>query len=85
MVGGDIVSLLLFAAIGRGSHAETTGLAGALETALPFLIGAAIPQGLPGNDNYAVGFNPKWVGRYTCAVINWWMLVDIIASSTYLS
>lgn len=40
LVGGDVAALLLFAAIGRGSHAETNGLAGILDTAWPFLLGA---------------------------------------------
>lgn len=40
LVGGDVASLLLFAAIGRGSHAEIGGLAGVIDTAWPFLLGA---------------------------------------------
>lgn len=41
LVGGDAVAVLLFSAIGRGSHAEVDGLAGVLNTAWPFLAGAA--------------------------------------------
>lgn len=38
-MGGDAAAVLLFAAIGRGSHAELDGLAGVLNTAWPFLAG----------------------------------------------
>lgn len=41
LVGGDAAAVLLFSAIGRGSHAELDGLAGVLNTAWPFLAGAA--------------------------------------------
>jgi Protein of unknown function (DUF3054) len=40
LVGGDAAAVLLFAGIGRGSHAELDGLAGVLATAWPFLAGA---------------------------------------------
>ncbi len=39
---GDVISFLLFAAIGRGSHGEATGFGALLEvgkTAAPFLLG----------------------------------------------
>jgi hypothetical protein len=42
LVAGDIVALLIFAAIGRRSHGEASGLAAVGEvaqTALPFVIG----------------------------------------------
>jgi hypothetical protein len=42
LLAGDIVSFMLFAAIGRGSHGEATGLAALGEvagTAAPFLLG----------------------------------------------
>ncbi|NNJ09259.1 DUF3054 domain-containing protein [Chloroflexales bacterium ZM16-3] len=42
LVGGDVVALMVFAAIGRGSHGEAAGL-GAIgevaQTAAPFVIG----------------------------------------------
>lgn len=38
MVGIDIVMVLIFAVIGRGSHAEGHALIGVLSTAWPFLI-----------------------------------------------
>jgi hypothetical protein len=42
LIGGDVVALMVFAAIGRGSHGEAAGL-GALgevaQTAAPFIIG----------------------------------------------
>ena len=41
LVGGDAAALLLFVAVGRGSHAELDGLAGVLDTAWPFLLGAS--------------------------------------------
>ena len=40
LAGGDAAALLLFAAVGRGSHAELDGLAGVLDTAWPFIVGA---------------------------------------------
>jgi len=42
LAGGDAAALLLFAAVGRGSHAELDGIAGVLDTAWPFLLGASI-------------------------------------------
>ncbi|OZC51130.1 DUF3054 domain-containing protein [Rhodococcoides fascians A21d2] len=38
----DLLMVLLFAAIGRRSHAEATALSGLLHTAWPFVVGAAI-------------------------------------------
>ena len=38
----DVVVLLVFAAIGRGSHAESLDAAGVLQTAWPFVAGAAV-------------------------------------------
>lgn len=38
----DIVLILAFVVIGRGSHDETSGLTGVLATAWPFIAGAAI-------------------------------------------
>ncbi len=37
----DVVLVVLFAAVGRRSHAEGLDVAGVLRTALPFLVGAA--------------------------------------------
>jgi len=42
LVAGDIVSFLVFATVGRGSHGEANGLGAGLEiarTALPFALG----------------------------------------------
>ena len=36
----DVVAVLLFAAIGRRAHAESTAIIGVLTTAWPFLVGA---------------------------------------------
>jgi len=41
-LAADAVAILLFAAIGRRSHAEGLALAGVLRTAWPFLAGAAL-------------------------------------------
>lgn len=38
----DVVLILVFAAVGRASHAEDNPVLGALSTAAPFLLGAAI-------------------------------------------
>ena len=35
----DVICVLLFAIVGRGSHAEANSLAGVLHTAWPFLVG----------------------------------------------
>ena len=45
LVGGDAAALLAFAAVGRGSHAELDGIAGVLDTAWPFLLGALFRVG----------------------------------------
>ena len=37
----DTVLIIVFAAIGRGTHEESNALAGALDTAWPFLVGLA--------------------------------------------
>lgn len=42
LVAGDVVSFLVFAAVGRGTHGEASGLAASAEiaqTALPFALG----------------------------------------------
>ena len=39
LVGGDLIALLTFAAIGRASHGEHLGPAAIVMTALPFVIG----------------------------------------------
>jgi hypothetical protein len=38
----DVVAVLLFATVGRRSHAEGLTVAGVLDTAWPFLVGVAI-------------------------------------------
>ncbi|WP_411742425.1 DUF3054 domain-containing protein [Rhodococcus sp. IEGM 1330] len=38
----DLLMIVLFAAIGRRSHAEATALSGLVSTAWPFVVGAAI-------------------------------------------
>jgi hypothetical protein len=39
---GDAIAIVLFAAIGRANHDETTGVHGVWHTAWPFLLGAAL-------------------------------------------
>lgn len=39
LAGGDAAAVLIFAAVGRGSHADLEGIAGVLVTAWPFLAG----------------------------------------------
>jgi hypothetical protein len=41
-VGADAVAIVLFAAIGRANHDESTGVAGVWHTAWPFLLGAGL-------------------------------------------
>jgi len=56
LAGGDVVALLVFAAIGRGSHGEPIGPAAfgeVLYTAAPFLVGWLISAPLLG------GFSPE--------------------------
>jgi hypothetical protein len=57
VVCGDIVALIVFAAIGRQSHNETNPIEAVIATALPFILGwllvawqagILIPQPLPG-------------------------------------
>lgn len=38
----DMLAVLVFAAVGRGSHAEALGIAGLSETATPFLAGLLV-------------------------------------------
>lgn len=38
----DVVLVIVFAAIGRGTHQESNAVLGALDTAWPFLVGLAI-------------------------------------------
>ncbi len=41
-LAADVICILVFAIVGRGSHAESTDLAGVLHTAWPFLAGYAV-------------------------------------------
>jgi Protein of unknown function (DUF3054) len=41
-IGADAVAVLVFVAIGRASHQESTGAAGIWHTAWPFLLGAGL-------------------------------------------
>lgn len=43
----DLVAVVVFAALGRISHAEPDGLTGLLGTALPFLVGAGAAWATP--------------------------------------
>lgn len=38
----DVIAILLFAIVGRSSHAEATTATGVLETAWPFLVGGLV-------------------------------------------
>lgn len=38
----DVIAILLFAIVGRSSHAESTTATGVLETAWPFLVGGIV-------------------------------------------
>ena len=67
LVGGDAAALLLFAAVGRGSHAELDGIAGVLDTAWPFLLGACICQVV----SCCVGDGSWRDGLLFCADIKW--------------
>lgn len=44
---GDVVVVLVFAAMGRGFHGEANPALGVLSTAWPFLVGAAVGWSLP--------------------------------------
>jgi hypothetical protein len=41
-ITADLVCVLVFAAIGRSSHRETTDLIGVVSTAWPFLVGTLV-------------------------------------------
>ena len=41
-LAADVICILVFAIVGRSSHAETTDLVGVLSTAWPFLAGYAL-------------------------------------------
>jgi hypothetical protein len=74
LVAGDIVTLMVFAAIGRRSHGEAAGLAAVVEvgrTALPFMIGwlAVAPWAGAFDPKHTAGIAPMlrattlgWVG-----------------------
>ncbi|MGH3927760.1 MAG: DUF3054 domain-containing protein [Pseudonocardiaceae bacterium] len=42
VAGADVFAVLVFAAVGRSSHAEAVGALGVLTTAAPFLLGLLI-------------------------------------------
>ncbi|BBG00709.1 MULTISPECIES: DUF3054 family protein [Pseudonocardia] len=46
-LAADLVAVVVFAAVGRISHAEADSLIGLAGTALPFLIGAAVAWATP--------------------------------------
>ncbi len=65
----DVVLVVLFAALGRASHAEENPILGALGTAWPFLVGAAAGWGLvrwrSGDWPLRVGSGiPVWAGAF---------------------
>jgi hypothetical protein len=58
LVGGDATALLLFAAVGRANHGE--GLAGALGTAAPFLLGMRFFNVCEGRGGGVFDFAGSW-------------------------
>ncbi|MBP2370065.1 DUF3054 domain-containing protein [Pseudonocardia parietis] len=46
-LAADLVAVVVFAAVGRTSHAESGSLSGLLGTALPFLVGIAVAWATP--------------------------------------
>jgi hypothetical protein len=62
----DVVAIVVFAILGRSSHAEANTLLGVLGTAWPFLVGAVVGHGLC---RAAGGLRDDPTGRRAGAVV----------------
>jgi Protein of unknown function (DUF3054) len=76
LVSGDVLAFLAFAAIGRGSHGEATGLAAipqVILTALPFAIAWFIVAPFVGVYRGALLANPRKMAGHTLVgwVLSW--------------
>jgi hypothetical protein len=67
----DVVAVVLFAAIGRHTHAETDALTGVLTTAWPFL------AGLAGGWSVALGWRRRIPWSITDALPVWLLTVGL--------
>lgn len=85
---GDALVFLAFAAIGRGSHGEATGLAAVpqvIETALPFIVGWFLVAPWIGAYRRELAANPRkmagrtllaWVCSWPVTMAIWGIFVD---------
>jgi len=78
LLAGDVIGILVFAAVGRGSHAEDVGLLGTFLTAFPFLVGyfsVASPLGAYSEDatsSYSRAFTslaPSWFAGTSAGIL----------------
>ncbi|MGV1009139.1 MAG: DUF3054 domain-containing protein [Dermatophilaceae bacterium] len=82
----DLVAVLVFAAVGRASHAEDNAVAGALVTALPFLVGTAAGWALV---RWRSGCWPLTIGTgipvWFCTLVVGMLLRVVFGAGTALS
>ena len=72
LAAGDVAGLLLFAAVGRSSHAETLAVADVLATAWPFLASWALAAPLTGG--YGTAARGSDVRSALGAVLRSWVI-----------
>ncbi|KHL03427.1 membrane protein [Sinomonas humi] len=72
-LAGDVVVVLVFAAMGRGFHGEANPVVGVLSTAWPFLVGAAAGWALPTVRRRPTALWPSgvsvWLGAYVIGMV----------------
>jgi hypothetical protein len=65
----DVVCLIVFAAVGRRSHAEGVNLAGVAETAWPFVAGATIGWAVSLGWRRPYSLIPTGVAVWVCTIV----------------
>jgi hypothetical protein len=81
----DVVGVLLFATIGRRSHAEGLTVAGVAETAWPFLVGTAVGWLLSRAWRRPTAVAPTGVVVWLCTVVVGMLLRRATSAGTAVS
>jgi peptidoglycan/LPS O-acetylase OafA/YrhL len=67
-LAADAVCVLVFCAVGRGSHDENITVAGVAQTAWPFLVGAAVGWLVTRGWRHPLAIVPTGVAVWVCTV-----------------
>jgi hypothetical protein len=79
-LAADIVCVIVFAAVGRRSHAEGVTLTGVAETAWPFLSGAAVGWLVSRGWRHPAALMPTGVAVWACTVALGMLLRKLISA-----